>query len=109
MSLYIFKQLLDQECLEEALECSGIYLCDYINDEEIESCDECAECENECLLVSHINDIDVRKHINRKDEDTEFPCIVCFANTYYKNERITICSISEAKECTEYGYIDGFY
>ena len=107
-SLYIFEEILHRECLEEALEYSGIYLCDYINDDEIECCDECAECENECLLVSHIKDKDVRKHIKRKDEDIEYPCIVCVSDSYYKDERITICSISDAKEYTKYGYDNVF-
>ena len=103
VAIHIFKEILDKDCLEEALRYSGIYLCDYINDEEIECCDECAECENGCLLISHIDDRDVRKHIKWKYEDTNYPCIVCFADTYYRDERITICSISDAKNNTKYG------
>ena len=79
-------------------------MCDYIDDKEIQCCNECAECENECLLVLHIKDKDVRKHIKRKNEDIEYPCIVCIADSYYKDERITICSISDAKEHTKFGY-----
>ncbi len=55
-----------------------------------------------------MGDKDVRKHIKRKNEDIEYPCIVCVADSYYKNERITICSIADVKECTKYGY-DKFY
>lgn len=108
ISLYIFEEILNRECLEKAMEYSRIYLCDYINNEEIECCDECAECKNKCLFISHIKDKDVRKHIKLKDEDIEYPCIVCFANTYYKDEQITICSISDAKEYTKYGYNNDF-
>lgn len=106
--MYIFKEVLNNECLEDALDYSGIYLCDYINDKEIECCDECAECENKCLLVSHIEDKDVRKHIKQKYEDVEYPCIVCVTDSNYRDERITICSISDAKEHTKYGYDNGF-
>lgn len=105
VAIYIFKEILEQKCLEEALKYSGIFLCDYINNEEIECCDE---CENECLLISHMNDKDVIKHIGYKNEDIEYPCIVCFADTYYKDEMITICSISDAKEYTKYGYENKF-
>jgi len=83
-------------------------LCDYIDDEEIQCCDECAKCRNKCLLVSHIKDKDIRKHIKQEDEDIEYPCIVCVGDSYYKDERITICSISDAKERTRYGYDKGF-
>lgn len=56
------------------------------------------------MLVSHIEDKDIIKHIKRKDEDIEYPCVVCVADSYYKDERIAICSIADAKESTKYGY-----
>lgn len=108
--LYIFHDELNNSCAENAIELSGIRCCDYRNNDE-EECyiDSCQQClydydDDICLLADHLEDKDARKHILLKHEDIEYPCIVAVTDAYYKDERMLICPISDAKANTKYGY-----
>lgn len=101
VAIYLFQSGVDCTCVEDGITDAGLYSCDY-KPEEIECCEE---CEDECLLYEHLEDRNVHKHIELLDSEVEYPCIVCVADTYYNDERITVCSVQEAKENTKYGYV----
>ena len=101
VAIHLLKDGINYYSFETGLDNSRIYSCDFVSD-EIECCEEC-ELEK-CLLVEHIEDKDIRKHIQLCENDSNYPCIVCVADTYATDERITICSIADAKDNTKYGY-----
>lgn len=96
--IHIFKN--ENYELDECIEMSKIICCNY-KPEEINSCQECEL--DSCLLYEHLEESNVHKHID-VCQDIEYPCVVCIADTYYKDERIAICSIADAKLNTKYGF-----
>ena len=109
VAIHIFTHKFNNAGAEDALADSGICVCDYINkkisddEEEIYDCYECADREDECVLCDHLKDKDVFKHIEIYNTEVEYPCVVCIADTYYPDEKFTICSVTKAKENTKYG------
>lgn len=88
--------------IEEHLMEAGIYSCDY----KSEDAECCMDCEHEeCMLCKRVynGDTNVYKHIEL-DGEVDYPCIVCVADTYERDERITIVPVAEAKDATKYGY-----
>ena len=100
VAIYLFQSEVKYNGIEDGIMDSRIYCCDY-KSEEAECCDD---CEDECLLYDHLEDKNIHKHIELLDSEVEYPCIVCVADTYYNDEKITICSVQEAKENTKYGF-----
>lgn len=98
VAIHIFKS--GNGSFENDMNASGIYCCDY-KTEEFECCEDC-EIE-ECLLYEHLDEKNVHKHIELLSSDVEYPCIVCVTDTFYEDEKITTCSVAEAKENTKYG------
>lgn len=94
--IHIFKN--DNYEPEECIELSKICACKY-KPEETESCHECDL--DMCLLYEHLNDKDVRKQIVVPD-DIPYPCIICITESDFLDERVTICSVEEAKNNTKY-------
>lgn len=85
--------------LDESIDKSHLYSCDY-KPEDIECCEEC-ELEF-CLLHNHLSDKNVHKHIEVY-QDIDYPCIVCVTDSDLRDESVTICSVTEAKDNTKYG------
>ena len=82
----------------------GIFGCNYDKNNIEDWEDSCDGCEvEECVLLEHIEDKDVLEHFKTFDEDTEFPAILVFADTYFNDEKVTLISVKEAKENTKYG------
>ena len=100
VAIHLFRKGLANTCFEDAINYSGIYCCDY-KPSEIECCEECDL--DECLLVEHLNNKNIHSYIRLENEGIDYPCLVCVADTLYEDERITICSIQQAKENTKYG------
>ena len=98
--IHLFRKELDNTCFEDAISYSGIYCCD-CKPSEIECCEECDL--DECLLVNCLNNKNIHNHITLGNKEIYYPCVVCVSDTYYEDERITICSVQQAKENTKYG------
>lgn len=102
---HIFKETYGYYGIEDALIEAKISRCGYVEDTDIENCMAC-ELED-CMLCRHFNDKNLHNSIYLHDDlinNTYFPCIVSFADTFDKNEKLTICSLSDAKNNTKYGF-----
>ena len=100
VAVHLFAKELQDTCIEDATRYAGIYACDY-KPEEIECCEECDL--EKCFLIEYLDKKNIHNHITLENEDIDYPCIVCAADTHYEDERITICSVNNAKENTKYG------
>lgn len=100
VAIHIFQYEYQNSGADDALQKSCICGCDYANM-------GCNECELDgCLLCDKLDKKDVHKHIDidmYTNDDIEYPCVVCVADTYDSSEKVTVCSISDAKENTKYG------
>lgn len=102
VAIHIFTEVSEITCCEDGLQYAKICGCDYNTQEESEFNCDC----DECLLYDHMEDKDAYKHIELRDIDCEFPCIVCVNDIDYssdEDEIVMIYSISEAKCNTKYG------
>lgn len=99
IAIYLFQDGCNYSCVEDGISDAGIYGCNY-KPEEIECCEDYNL--DKCLLTEHLKDKNVHKHIELINNEIEYPCIVCVADTYYNDEKITICSVQKAKENTKY-------
>lgn len=99
VAMHIFQSDVINRSFEESRHYANICVCDFA---PIDT--SCNKCELEkCLLIKHMEDKDVYKHISLFDDRITYPCIVCMADTHYNDEKVTICSIAQAKENTKYG------
>lgn len=84
----------------EDLQNMKIYGCNYQEEE-----DGCLFCEmEECFLLSHLEDKDITEHVIISELNVSFPLILVLADTFYKDEKLTLISVQEAKKNTKYGY-----
>ena len=86
----------------------GIFGCNYVDDGFGEC--QCGYCESdECLLSEHLEDKDVVEHMIINDVNgCDYPAILVIADTYDKEDRVTLIPVYETKDNTKYGY-DGYW
>ena len=86
----------------------GIFGCNYVDDGFGEC--QCGYCESdECLLSEHLEDKDVAEHMIINDvNEYDYPAILVIADTYDKEDRVTLIPVYETKDNTKYGY-DGYW